>query len=161
MSDSEYNQCVNDHADKLYRFLLSSIRDHEKARDIVQDAFERLWIKHEDVEFVKAKSYLFTTGYHLLVDMSRKESKHARLTETAIKDIHHSNQYSDLQEVLHQALSKLPDDQKAVILLRDYEGYSYDEIGKITGLSEAQVKVYIFRARNFLKKYIGSPEVVI
>lgn len=46
-------------------------------------------------------------------------------------------------------------------MLRDYEGYSYQEIGEITGLSESQVKVYIYRARVFLRKYIGKMEVVI
>jgi len=45
--------------------------------------------------------------------------------------------------------------------LRDYEGYDYIEIGKITGLTESQVKVYIFRARNFLKNYIGRMEVLV
>ncbi len=56
---------------------------------------------------------------------------------------------------------QLPADQRSVILLRDYEGYSYREISEITGLSESQVKVYIFRARMFLKNFIGKPEVVI
>jgi RNA polymerase sigma-70 factor (ECF subfamily) len=46
-------------------------------------------------------------------------------------------------------------------MLRDYEGYSYEEIASITGLTESQVKVYIFRARMFLKNYIGSIETVI
>ena len=63
--------------------------------------------------------------------------------------------------MLDFALQQLPDIQKSVILLRDYEGYSYKEIGDITNLSEAQVKVYIYRARLFLKKYIVSPEYVI
>jgi RNA polymerase sigma-70 factor (ECF subfamily) len=69
--------------------------------------------------------------------------------------------YSDLKEVLDIALQQLPDIQKSVVLLRDYEGYSYKEIGGITGLSETQVKVYIYRARLFLKKYIVSPDLVV
>jgi RNA polymerase sigma-70 factor (ECF subfamily) len=48
-----------------------------------------------------------------------------------------------------------------VILLRDYEGYSYQEIGGITGLSESQVKVYIFRARKALKAYLVRMDNVI
>jgi RNA polymerase sigma-70 factor (ECF subfamily) len=46
-------------------------------------------------------------------------------------------------------------------MLRDYEGYAYQEIGEITGLNESQVKVYIFRARAALKKYIVSLDMVI
>lgn len=65
-----------------------------------------------------------------------------------------------MQEILHKALEKLPEIQRSVILLRDYEGYSYEEIGEITGLNESQVKVYIFRARQFLKEELGSMEAV-
>jgi RNA polymerase sigma-70 factor (ECF subfamily) len=70
-------------------------------------------------------------------------------------------QYSDLGEVLTKAVMQLPVDQRAVVMLRDYEGYSYKEIGEITGLSESQVKVYIFRARIYLKKYLVKMEYVV
>jgi RNA polymerase sigma-70 factor (ECF subfamily) len=58
-------------------------------------------------------------------------------------------------------LEQLPEIQKTVLLLRDYEGYDYEEIGNITNLNASQVKVYIFRARTFLKNYIGRMESVI
>jgi RNA polymerase sigma-70 factor (ECF subfamily) len=67
----------------------------------------------------------------------------------------------DLKEVLEEALNTLPEKQKAVILLRDYEGYSYDEIAEITELSASQVKVYIFRARKALQAYIKRLDLVI
>ena len=73
----------------------------------------------------------------------------------------HDKQYSDLSEILNDAVKLLPEIQRTVVLLRDYEGYSYKEIGDITELSEAQVKVYIYRARIFLKNYIGKMEVVV
>jgi RNA polymerase sigma-70 factor (ECF subfamily) len=69
--------------------------------------------------------------------------------------------YTGLMELLDMALGRLPHIQRTVVLLRDYEGYSYEEIGRITGLNESQVKVYIFRARMFLKNFIGKPEQVI
>jgi len=71
------------------------------------------------------------------------------------------NTYSDLKEILDEAVAKLPEIQRSVLLLRDYEGYSYDEIGEMTGLNESQVKVYIFRARSFLKSYIVSLDKVM
>ena len=69
--------------------------------------------------------------------------------------------YGFLKEILNQGLEQLPEIQKTVLLLRDYEGYDYLEIGEITQLTESQVKVYIFRARTFLKNYIGKVEAVI
>jgi len=64
-------------------------------------------------------------------------------------------------ERVNEAVGKLPEIQRIVITLRDYEGYSYQEIGEITGLGESQVKVYIYRARLFLKNYIGKIDVLI
>ena len=69
--------------------------------------------------------------------------------------------YSDLKEILDEAVEKLPEIQRSVLLLRDYEGYSYEEIGQITGLNESQVKVYIYRARIFMKNYLVSMDKVI
>jgi RNA polymerase sigma-70 factor (ECF subfamily) len=66
-----------------------------------------------------------------------------------------------LHDVLNGALEQLPTIQKSVIMLRDYEGYSYEEIEEITGLNESQVKVYIYRARVALKEYIGKIENVL
>ena len=69
--------------------------------------------------------------------------------------------YSDVKQILNEALTKLPEIQKSVIMLRDYEGYSYEEIGRIMELNESQVKVYLHRARLQLKEYLGKLENVI
>jgi len=152
---------VDSYSDSLYRFILKHIKDEDAAKDIVQDTYEKVWRKVNDVESTNAKSYLFTTAHHTLVDYTRKAKKQGDYTEVVENKLQTQNQYSDLKEILNMALDKLPGIQKSVVLLRDYEGYDYSEIGKITNLTESQVKVYIFRARAFLKNYIGKLEVVI
>jgi RNA polymerase sigma factor (sigma-70 family) len=161
MTVAEYNHCVDQHSDGVYRFILKSIRDEEKAMDIVQDAFEKMWLKFREISPVSAKSYLFTTAYHRMIDFTRKEKKIVRMEEGFEHAYDVSGHYSDLKEILDEALQRLPDMQKSLILLRDYEGYSYEEIGKITGLNESQVKVYIFRARMALKNYLVSIEYLV
>lgn len=161
MTAEDYNKCIENHADGVYRFILKSIGDEAKAQDIVQDAFEKMWLSKENVNALKAKSYLYSTAYHRMIDIIRREKKQVDFNAVSTIDYSHSNHYSDLQEILHDAIKQLPDDQRSVVLLRDYEGYSYEEIEEITGLSQSQVKVYIYRARVFLKKYIGTPETVI
>ena len=163
MTVSEYNKCVDMHSDALYRFLLKNVKDRDTAKDLVQETFTKLWVKVEEVTFEKAKSYIFTAGYHTMIDMMRREKRKldyaadAKLTQMGASE----RQYSDLQKVLNEALDTLPAIQKSVIMLRDYEGYSYEEIEEITGLNESQVKVYIYRARVALKAYIGKMENVI
>lgn len=161
MTTAEYNNCVDQHADGVYRFILKNMRDEEEARDVVQDSFEKMWKNVANIDAAKAKSYLFTTAYHTMIDKIRKNKRMSSFTEVTEDSLFHSEQYTDLKQILNTALNLLPDNQKAVITLRDLEGYNYDEIGEITGLSESQVKVYIYRARVFLKQYIGSLERVI
>lgn len=161
MTTREYNNCVDQHADGVYRFILKNIKDEHDAQDIVQDAFEKLWINHKKLDPGKAKSYLFTTAYHTMIDHIRKIRYSGSIEDIPEASNETFRDYSDIKEVLDEALAKLTEIQRSVVLLRDYEGYSYQEIGEITGLNESQVKVYIYRARVFLKNYIVSPEHVI
>jgi RNA polymerase sigma factor (sigma-70 family) len=161
MTVDQYNKSVDLYSDNLFRFILKNIKDEDKANDVVQESYEKLWLKVETVSFDKVKSYLFSTGYHTMIDQLRREKRMTSLEEVNHENYVHSEQFSDLNEILHKAIEQLPEIQRSVILLRDYEGYSYEEIGEITGLNESQVKVYIFRARAFLKNYIGSLERVL
>jgi len=161
MTVTEYNQCVDQHSDGVYRFILKNIRDEEAAMDIVQDAFEKMWLKFREISAASAKSYLFTTAYHRMIDHTRKEKRMERMDDRFEHLSGNSSHFSDLKEILDEALERLPELQKSLILLRDYEGYSYEEIGKITGLSESQVKVYIFRGRMALKNYLVSIENLV
>lgn len=161
MTRKEYNSCVDNHADGVYRFILKNIRDVEKARDIVQEAFVKMWYKADEIDYKKSKSYLFTTAYHTMIDTIRKDEKMSRMDGVHQYAEVSFNAFNDVKEVLDEALKTLPEIQRTVILLRDYEGYAYSEIGEITGLTEAQVKVYIFRGRTSLKNYIKRLDYVL
>lgn len=161
MTIAEYNLCADQYSDGVYRFILKHIKDKNTAQDIVQESYTRMWEKVNNIAFEKARSYLFTTAYHTMIDVIRKEKRMIRMEEGHDNLKAAENQYSDLKEVLNEAVSRLPEIQRSVVLLRDYEGYSYEEIGEITGLNESQVKVYIFRARSFLKQYLVSLDKVM
>ena len=162
MTESEYNQCVNLYADNVYRFILKSLGHSADAEDVVQVAFEKMWMNRVQVDFSRCKSYLFTVAYHQMIDHIRK-SKRISLKEEFRDDakISNSNYQNDTKRLLNEALNKLNDVQKSLVLLKDYEGHSYQEIGEITGLNESQVKVYLHRARLILREYIGKPENVL
>jgi RNA polymerase sigma factor (sigma-70 family) len=161
MTEKEYNLCVSQYADNVYRFILKNLGHKEDAQDVVQTAFEKLWINRDHVDNERSKSYLFTVAYHQMIDHIRKQK---RITlqeefkaETGIVD----KQQHNVKKILDEALHKLSETQRSLVLLKDYEGYNYNEIGKITGLSESQVKVYLHRARLQLKTYLVRRENVI
>jgi len=161
MTEKEYNLCVTEYADNVYRFIVKNLRHEEDARDVVQSAFEKMWRNREGIDAGKSKSYLFTVAYHQMIDHLRK-TKRVQLKgefhdETKVVNHHAHN----AKRILEEALNRLSETQKSLVTLKDYEGYSYEEIGKITGLNESQVKVYLHRARVQLKNYLVSPQNVI
>src|SRR4029453_5241504 len=72
MTEKEYNLCVTEYADNVYRFIVKNLRHEEDARDVVQSAFEKLWIHRAEVDNAKSKSYLFTVAYNQMIDHLRK-----------------------------------------------------------------------------------------
>jgi RNA polymerase sigma factor (sigma-70 family) len=161
MTERDYNNCVNEYSDNVYRFILKNIRNEEDAKDIVQGAFEKLWVSRENVNNEKCKSYLFTLAYHLMIDHIRKSKRTRHDHELKDEAFTPVIQPANTKRILHEALKTLNDTSRSLVMLKDYEGYSYSEIGVIMGLSESQVKVYLHRARLQLRSYIGNPANVI
>ena len=161
MTVKEYNRSVEEFADSVYRFIRGNLKDDERASDIVQDSYERLWGHVAEIEYTVVKSWLFTTAYHIMIDIIRKEKRMTNLELIHEKEMIYESQYTDLNEILHKALDHLSEQQKISVMLRDYEGYNYKEIGEIMGLSEAQVKINIYRGRVALKNFIGKIETVL
>lgn len=161
MTEREYNECVTTYADNVYRFILKNLRHEEDARDVVQTAFEKMWRNREEVDARKSKSYLFTVAYHQMIDHIRKVKRIQLREEFSDESRVESRPVSNLKQVLDEALGRLSETQRSLVLLKDYEGYSYEEIGQIMNLNPSQVKVYLHRARVQLKEYLVKMENVI
>lgn len=160
MTEQDYNNCVDEYSNGVYRFIVKNIKSTQDAEDIVQSAFEKLWVNRERVTPLKAKSYLYTVAYHQMIDVIRKENKKPTTNEFMEVDQVTHQTSSELKQNLLNAINLLNPTQKCLVLLKDYEGYSYQEIGEIMNLSESQVKVYLHRARLFLKKKLLELEKV-
>lgn len=161
MTEKEFNSCVNLYADNVYRFILKNLRHEEDAKDVVQASFEKMWINRDKVENERSKSYLFTVAYHQMIDLIRKNQRVTLEEDFSSSTKSTSQPHHQLKKVLNEALYRLSETQRSLVLLKDYEGYSYEEIGAITSLSESQVKVYLHRARIQLKNYLVKPENVL
>jgi RNA polymerase sigma-70 factor (ECF subfamily) len=140
----------------VYRFIVKNIRHTEDAQDIVQSAFEKLWVNRAQVLPEKAKSYLFTVAYHQMIDHIRKSNKMPLSDEASIPHQPINQAQTELKALLMRAVNELNPTQKSLVLLKDYEGYSYQEIAEIMNLSESQVKVYLHRARIILKNKLSA-----
>lgn len=142
---------------RLYGYVYKSLRDEDDANDIVQDSFLKLWQNKESVELDKAKSWLFTTAHNALINFVKKHGRMQSMETTSFAEPSNDgneNQSFELKEIINKYINTLPELQKSILLLRDLEGYSYEEIGEMLKISESQVKVYLFRARQKMKDQI-------
>lgn len=153
MTTKEYNHCVRHLGDDLYRFALRYANLSAAAEDAVQDVFADLWERRSEVESEGARGWLIRALYRRLVDMHRHEEV-VRNAQVAQENEFRQHENFELKDALAHALATLPERQRMLVLLRDLEGYEYAEMAQMTGLSEQQVGVYLFRARKQLKKQL-------
>jgi RNA polymerase sigma factor (sigma-70 family) len=161
MTEKDYNECVQLYADNVYRFILKNLKNEEDAKDVVQSSFEKMWVNKETVENIKCKSFLFTVAYNTMIDHIRKNKRIVLKDDFGETALGSNNQQQNTKRILQEALSRLNERDRSLVMLKDYEGYNYAEIGEITSLNESQVKVYLHRARLQLREYLVKVENVL
>ncbi|MBY2900727.1 RNA polymerase subunit sigma-70 [Bacteroides fragilis] len=145
--------------DKLFRLALRITFDRAEAEDVVQDTMIRVWNKREEwTQFGSIEAYCLTVAKNLAIDRSqKKEAQNVELTPEMEEEPEASGPYDQLinkerMSIIHRLINELPEKQRLIMQLRDIEGESYKEIAKILNLTEEQVKVNLFRARQKVKQ---------
>lgn len=151
---------MKEYSARLYRFVFKSLRNAEDAHDVVQDTYAKLWLHRHKVEWDKAKSWLFTVAHNGLLNLLKTRNRLELVDDFSKNEPGATDSRAELKEIVDQCLALLPPAQRSVILLRDLEGYEYREIGEILELSESQVKVYLFRARQKIKTHLKDLTVL-
>src|SRR5512138_3472107 len=107
MTLKEFNRSVDEFSDSVYRFIRGSLKDEARANDIVQDAYEKLWRHVAEIEYQVVRSWLFSTAYHNMIDIIRREKRITCIETYDERELIHNTQYNDLNEILHAALERL------------------------------------------------------
>ncbi|MBQ7985022.1 MAG: RNA polymerase sigma factor [Bacteroidales bacterium] len=160
MTQAEYKQAVTVLSDKVMRFVQKNLRSYPDACDIVQDSLITLYNNIQDVEFAKAKSYLFTVAYRKMLNVLQQQKVRSKNLEniqafnpTQTQDT--AAEYDSKQLISH-AVEQLNPVMRSCLMLKDYEGYKTSEIALIMDISEDNVKINIFRARRILRKILTN-----
>lgn len=145
--------------DKLFRVALRITLNRAEAEDVVQDTMLRVWNKREEwSKFDSIEAFCLTVARNLAIDRREKmDSNTVELTPEMEEASDASGPYNQLVQdermrLIHRLISELPEKQRSVIQLRDIEGKNYKEIAKVMQLTEDQVKVTLFRARQKVKE---------
>ena len=155
MRRHEYNNLIDELGAPLYRYAFHFMRNEEDAKDIVQDVFEKLWINRKKIDLERVKSWLYKCTHNAMINFLNKKSRTRYMDSQSLPERPSMTDSTfESQQMVERIVNILPPIQKSIILLRDIEGYSYDDIGQILDLSPSQVKVYLFRARMKIKKQL-------
>ncbi|HEY3418319.1 MAG TPA: sigma-70 family RNA polymerase sigma factor [Armatimonadota bacterium] len=151
------------HKQPLFNFLLRFVRDRALAEDVLLDAFLRLYDRRQAFRRGAAVStWLYTIAHHLALDRLKRAHRRDIPLDELPQELSASEENlpleacarNELAQAVRGAIAQLPRDQQAVILLREYQGLSYGEIGTIIGISEEAARVRAHRARLTLRKLL-------
>ena len=156
-----YIELVNRYRDRLINFVYPFLGDFEQAEDVVQEAMLKLYEKkHYYREIAKFSTWIYTIARNLANTELRKKKRRkttyiSRMTKDdrqydipAVQaDLNQNLQNEFIRERIHEAIKELPEHFKTVIILRDIQELSYDDISNIVGVPLGTVKSRINRAR--------------
>lgn len=151
--------------DRLFRLALSITLDRADAEDVVQDTLIRVWNKRDEwAQIDSIEAYTLTVCRHLALDLNGKAGRqNLPLDESRDEAPAERTPYEELDarqrlDIVKKLIGSLPETQRTIMELRDVEGKSYKDIADILQLSEDQVKVYLFRARQKVKMQFSKIE---
>jgi len=145
---------------QLYRLALRITLNSAEAEDIVQDTLIKVWNKRDSWDNIDSiEAFCLTICRNLSLDRVKKaENQNASLEESNIEKADRAyNPYEqmlqkDRIELVRRIINSLPEKQKSCMQLRDFEGKAYKEIAQVLDITEEQVKINIFRARQTIKQ---------
>lgn len=145
--------------DKLYRLALRITLDTAEAEDVVQDTLIRVWDKRDEwPQFDSLEAYCLTIARNLAIDRSRKMDAQSTELTPEVREMpdawtpHDRLEQDEQMSLIHTLVNELPEKQRVMVQLRDVEGKTYKEIANILQVTEEQVKVTLFRARQKIKQ---------
>jgi len=148
---------------KLFAFAMSFLSNSEEARDIVQDVMVKVWEEGKSIdEYKSIEAWCMTITRNKSLDRMKRKDYRQEDVETLYDlngggdDPHAVLEKSELMSKIKKLVKKLPSKQREIFVLRDFQEHSYEEIAEILEIEMNQVKVYLHRARKFIKEEINK-----
>ena len=150
---------------ELFRLALRITQNRAEAEDVVQETMMKVWNRRDEWEKIESmEAFCLTICRNQALDKLRRMDNQAMSLDVSI-DPTDSSHYANPEEqtvmndriqLVRKLINQLPEKQRSCMQLRDIEGKSYRDIATILDITEQQVKVNIFRARQTIKEKILS-----
>ena len=160
MTDAGFRSAVLEHKDRVHAYAVGILRHREDARDVAQEALVRLWQHRDEVHDGAARTWLFRTAHHLCIDRLRRSAVRAESglepVEPLLPDSTPGPEREAASEQLGRhldaALSRLSERDRAIVLMREVQGMSYEEIAEVLEMPLGTLKAALHRAREKLRE---------
>ncbi len=154
-----YQQWVREHQDQAWSLARYLLKDASEAEDAVQEAFIKLWNHRDDVDPARVKPWLMKVTRNTCLDRLRRRKPETELTEVQAVEEHGpmaGAQQGELGRWLKRSIEGLKEPYRTLVVLRDIQQHSYEEVANATELTLSQVKVYLHRARKQLREQLAE-----
>lgn len=165
--ENAFRDVVHYYSPKLISFIFSITKTRHTAEEIVQEVFLKLWQKKAEIEIDNLGGWLHKVASNMAYTFLRREALEGRLL-SSLKNkpldlrshIDHEIDYKESNELIHKAISQLPEQQRRVYELSRQEGRSRQEIAEIMDISPNTVKNHQAKALQFIKKFFGQLSII-
>lgn len=154
-----YQQWVREYQDQAWSLARYLLKDASEAEDAVQEAFIKLWNHRDRVDPERIKPWLMKVTRNTCLDRLRRRKPQTELTEVQAVEEHGplaGAQQGELGRILQRSIEGLREPYRTLVVLRDIQQHSYDEVANATELTLSQVKVYLHRARKQLREQLAE-----
>jgi len=158
-----FGQLINPYERLLYNIAYKYMGNPEDAKDIAQDSLIKIYLNIKSCNSIDTfKAWAVKITVNTALDALRKRvRKSTEILEEhrapAADEPEHKLMHSENIRRVKEAINSLPEDQRTLVILRDLEGLSYDELSKVTGVALGTVKSRLSRARLTLREQIDNP----
>ncbi|WP_186774467.1 RNA polymerase sigma-70 factor [Chitinophaga pinensis] len=157
-----YRQCFHDNFERLHRYAFTLLQDNEEARDVVQQAFIKLWQKRDEINLELAgRSYLYTTVQRLCINIYRHNKVRRHYKDSVLAT--HQEEYTDHQlenrEISNRisaAMDALPPKCREIFCKSRFEEKKYAEIAAELNISVKTVEVQMGKALKIMREQLAD-----
>jgi RNA polymerase sigma-70 factor (ECF subfamily) len=155
----EYRQWVAEYQDQAWTLARYILKDAAEAEDATQEAFVKLWNNRDAIDKARVKPWLMRVTRNHCLDRLRRRRPEQEFVEYQATEDHgpmRNMEQNELGSWLKGAISALKEPYRTLVVLRDIQQHSYEEVAGVTELSLSQVKVYLHRARKQLREQLAE-----
>lgn len=155
VSERAFAEIYSRYASKVYAFCRRFLENREEAQDIFQETFIKFHeCRKQKRDMSNMGAFLLTIARNKCVNFVQRNKQGITFEDYMVADEGISTENRELIDLLKMAMDMLPDEYREVFVLREYDGFSYQEIADIVGESLANVKIRIFRAKQKIKEIL-------